>query len=87
MSPTEAIRIYLAYLSDKRKLAEQHSFAFTNHWVSYADFDQLNELVTSFCDQVDATHARPVHADGDGGASSVRADSDGSLSESGVPKA
>ena len=82
MSPTEAIRIYLAYLSDKKKIVERRSFAFTTHWLSYSDFDQLNELLTSLCDQVDATYAGSVCADSRISETPLRGDGYGAVPES-----
>ena len=51
---TEALRVYLAYLNDRKRMAQRHSNAFVAHWLPYEEFEQLEELVLKLCDEVDA---------------------------------
>jgi hypothetical protein len=51
---TDAIRIYLAYLRDKKRIAENNSSAFVSHWLSFEEFTELERLVLAQCDLLDA---------------------------------
>lgn len=51
---TEALRVYLAYLNDRKRMAQDNSNAFTTHWLDFEEFEQLEELVLKLCDAVDA---------------------------------
>jgi HPt (histidine-containing phosphotransfer) domain-containing protein len=61
---TEALRIYLAYLNDRKRMAQAHSNAFTDHWLPFEEFEQLEELVLKLCDEIDA-YNRTVSQTGD----------------------
>jgi hypothetical protein len=50
---TEALRVYLAYLSDRKRVAEANSNAFTVHWLTFEEFEQLKELTLKLCDELD----------------------------------
>lgn len=51
---TEALRVYLAYLNDCKRVAQANSNAFTTHWLTFEEFEQLEALVLKLCDEVDS---------------------------------
>jgi len=56
---TEALRVYIAYLNDCKRRAQANSNAFTTHWLTFEEFEQLEALVLKLCDEVDS-HRRKV---------------------------
>lgn len=61
---TEALRVYLAYLTDRKRMAQGQSNAFTTHWITFEEFEQLEELVLKLCDEVDATQSQVSDSQG-----------------------